>query len=100
MAVTSSLTRVEMRSLLARRRRMDEIDAALEERLFTAFLADIAAGDLSQHPVDDNHFEFALQLGSRVTRSIRCAAWMPCISALPATFSGRRPRDRIAYGGG
>lgn len=64
-AVISSLTRVEMRSLLARRRRMDDIDAALEVRLFAAFLADIAAGDLSQHPVDDNHFEFALQLISR-----------------------------------
>jgi len=60
--IISSVTRVEMRSLLERRRRMAELDPALEARLFAAFLRDFANGDLSLYPVDDARYEVALQL--------------------------------------
>ena len=65
LAVVSSLTRTEMRSLLARRRRMGEIDGALESLLFAAFLDDIAAGALSLVPVADAMFDEAAQLIAR-----------------------------------
>jgi hypothetical protein len=47
--LTTRLTRAEMRSLLARRRRHGELDAALEAQLFAAFLDDIRQGYLVEH---------------------------------------------------
>ena len=64
-AVISSLTRTEMRSLLARRRRMGELDHALESVLFAALLDDIAEGSLSLVRVDDTRFDDAVNLLSR-----------------------------------
>jgi len=64
-AVVSSLTRTEMRSLLARRRRMGDLDPALESLLFAAFLDDIAAGFLSLCHVDDPRFDEAVGLIAR-----------------------------------
>lgn len=65
LALVSSLTYTEMRSLLARRRRMGEIDAALEALLFAAFLDDIAAGSLSLIPVADARYQEAAHLIAR-----------------------------------
>lgn len=42
----SALTQVEMRSLIARRRRLGDIDPLLESRICSTFNADIAAGHL------------------------------------------------------
>lgn len=47
LALIGSLTRVEIRSLLARRRRMGEIGQSLEHLIHAAFLDDIATGALS-----------------------------------------------------
>jgi predicted nucleic acid-binding protein len=47
----SDLTVVEMRSLLARRRREKEIDAAMENRVFATFEEDIRQGFLVCHPL-------------------------------------------------
>jgi predicted nucleic acid-binding protein len=64
-AIISSLTRTEMRALLARRRRMDELDAGLEALLFSALLDDIASGALVLQPVDNAHFDDAATLIAR-----------------------------------
>lgn len=64
-AVISSLTRTEMRSLLARRRRLGDFDAALEALLHSAFLDDIGSGALLLHPVDDARFDDAVHLMGR-----------------------------------
>jgi uncharacterized protein len=64
-AVISSLTRAEKRSLLARRRRMGDFDAALEAVLFSALLDDIASGALLLHPVDNARFDEAVNLIGR-----------------------------------
>lgn len=49
----SSLTVVEMRSLLARRRREREIRPAFEAKVVAAFQGDIDQGHLVCHPVSD-----------------------------------------------
>jgi len=64
-AVISSLTRTEMRSLLSRRRRMSDLNAELESMLFTAFLEDIDRGWLQLYPVEDTRFIEATHLISR-----------------------------------
>ncbi len=67
-AVISSLTRIEMRSLLSRRRRMGDLDARLESVLFAAFLEDIDRGWLQLYPVDDARFAEAANLISRLAK--------------------------------
>ena len=64
-AVVSSLARTELRSLLARRRRMGDLDPAMESLLFATLLDDIAAGFLSLCQVDDLRFDEAVSLIAR-----------------------------------
>ena len=64
-AIISRLTRTEMRSLLSRRRRMNELNAELESVLYAAFLEDIARGWLQEHPVTDACFDEAVNLINR-----------------------------------
>lgn len=64
-AVISSLTQTEMRSLLARRRRMGELNPELESVLYSALVDDIAEGSLQRHPIDDSRFEEAANLIAR-----------------------------------
>jgi predicted nucleic acid-binding protein len=47
--LVTSLTRAEMRSLLARRRRQHDFDAAVEGQVFASFLDDIRQGYLVEH---------------------------------------------------
>jgi hypothetical protein len=47
----SDLTVVEMRSLLARRRREKHVDSKLETRVFATFEDDIRRGFLIRHPI-------------------------------------------------
>lgn len=61
-AVISSLTKTEMRSLFARRRRMCDIDVETESVLFAAFLDDIANGYVQLYPVEDERFDEAINL--------------------------------------
>jgi uncharacterized protein len=47
--IVTSLTRAEMRSLIARRRRQNELAAVLEAQVFASFLDDIRQGYLVEH---------------------------------------------------
>ncbi len=51
-----------MRCLLARRKRMGELDVTLESRIYASFLDDIAQGHLSLYTVQDKHLETASHL--------------------------------------
>ena len=64
-AVISSLTRTEMRSLFSRRRRMGDLTAELESVLFAAFNDDLARGWLQNYTVDDARFAEACNIISR-----------------------------------
>ena len=61
----SSLTAVEMRSLLARRQRDGSIDAVTAGRAFATFEADVFHGHLVRHPVEDSHLFGASNLIAR-----------------------------------
>lgn len=58
----SSLTRIELRCLLARRRRHREISAQLESRIWGLFHQDIRQGHLRVLALDDGHFGSALEI--------------------------------------
>ena len=64
-AVISSLTITEMRSLFSRRRRMGDVSVELEHQLFAAVLEDIDRGWLQRYPLDDARFSEATNLISR-----------------------------------
>ncbi|MEX2534003.1 MAG: type II toxin-antitoxin system VapC family toxin [Trueperaceae bacterium] len=61
-AAISSLTVLEMRSLLARRRREGELNFRQEAKTFAVFEEDIAHGHLTRYPVENNHFPAAVRL--------------------------------------
>lgn len=62
----SRLTVLEFRSLLARRRRTREITLSLENRIFSAFEADIRAGFLLVEPLEDSHVLTAVEIMARL----------------------------------
>lgn len=64
-AVISSLTSTEMRSLLSRRRRMGDLNVELESVLFAAFVEDIERGWLQLYPVDNARYAEANNLIDR-----------------------------------
>ena len=64
-AIISSLTCVEMRSLLARRRRMSEIDVELESTIYASFQDDISHGHLQLYHVENSNLEAAIELIDR-----------------------------------
>ena len=64
-AVISSLTVLEMRSLLSRRRRMGDVSVDLEHQLFAVFLEDIDRGWLQRYPLDDARYSEATTLIAR-----------------------------------
>lgn len=61
-AIISPLTIIEMRSLLARRRRMHEIPESLEMEIFATFQMDIDKRHLHLVPFDPRHFEDATHI--------------------------------------
>ncbi len=61
-AVISTLTKTEMRCLVARRSRMQEISLDLEVKLYATFLEDITQGHLTLYSVQDKHLESATHL--------------------------------------
>ena len=63
----STLTSLEMRCLLARRRRAGEITPETEEQAFSAFEEDLANGHLFLHPVDDDAVQGGLVLVRRLS---------------------------------
>ncbi|MBN1961206.1 MAG: type II toxin-antitoxin system VapC family toxin [Deltaproteobacteria bacterium] len=58
----SSLTITEMRCLLARRRRNNEISPTLEMKIFATMQEDLRQGYLVRHSVNDSHLEAATNL--------------------------------------
>jgi len=58
----SSLTDVEMCSLLARRRREGAFDAGMESRAYATFREDVRRGFLVQHPVTESAMTGASKL--------------------------------------
>lgn len=62
----STLTSLEMRCLLGRRRRAGEIGPDIEARAFSAFEEDVANGHLFLHPVDDDAVRGGLALIGRL----------------------------------
>lgn len=60
--VISSLTITEMRSLLARRRRMHDFNEKIEHQLYAAFLSDIDCGHLVVETFLDQYFIHATHL--------------------------------------
>lgn len=58
----SSLTVTEMRCLLARRKRMGEISAELEQQIFATFTEDVERGFLSRQPLLAQHAQAAIGL--------------------------------------
>jgi hypothetical protein len=64
-AVISSLTRTEIRSLLARRRRMGELDAGLEGVIYATFQDDVSRGHLRLYEISDERFAEAANLIAR-----------------------------------
>ncbi len=86
-AAISSLSVVEFRCLLARRRRAGEIKKTVESRVFAAFEDDVRAGFLQLHPVADDHLIAALGLITRLGRlPLRTldALHLAIIQAIPA----------------
>jgi predicted nucleic acid-binding protein len=61
-AAISSLTAVEMRCLLARRRRATEITAEQEMRCQAVFEDDVGEGYLQLLPLEDSHAQVAIRL--------------------------------------
>jgi hypothetical protein len=62
----SALTMVEMRCLLARRRRSGEITATVEEAAFARFPEDVDRADLLLQPLEDRTLGAALALIGRL----------------------------------
>lgn len=60
--IISELTETEMRCLLARRRRMNELDRESETKIFAVFQNDIASGHLSRPKMEKGCFEQATLL--------------------------------------
>ena len=60
--VISELTETEMRCLLARRRRMKQLDRESELKIFATFQNDIAAGHLMRPAMETGCFEHAVHL--------------------------------------
>jgi len=58
----SDLTRVEMRSLLARHRREKQIDAGMESKIFATFSEDIRCNHLLCHPLPEGLAAGAINL--------------------------------------
>jgi uncharacterized protein len=62
----STLTVVEMRCLLSRHRRSDQLDAATERMVFAQFESDIAQGFLTLAAVEDRHVLAASRMIDRL----------------------------------
>lgn len=58
----STLTALELRSLLSRRRRMQQLSAQQEQEVFATFLDDVGQGHLIQHTMQDRHVTTATAL--------------------------------------
>jgi hypothetical protein len=96
LALISNLTRIEMRSLLARRRRMGEIDETLEHLIYASFLDDIATGALSLRPVEDDRYdEAAILIGRYPEQPLRTLDALHLAVARTAQVDTLATADRV-----
>jgi predicted nucleic acid-binding protein len=96
-AVISSLTIVEMRSLLLRRRRAGELTGAVVERVWATFLNDQSAGALSLIELKDEHLRAAARLLDRVEAPLRTLDAMHLV--LAESTGACATADRLLAGG-
>jgi len=94
----SSLTIVEMRSLLLRRRRSGELSAALTERVWATFSEDRAAGVLTVLEVGDEHVQAAVRMLDRIEAPLRTLDALHLVLAEGAG-GGCATADRILAAG-
>lgn len=95
----SSLTLVEMRCLLARRRRYAEITREQELRCYALFRQDIEEGHLQVEPLADGHLASALLLLDRLSdHSLRTLDALHLAIIEAAGFEVVATADRIMAG--
>lgn len=90
-AIISTLTKTEMRCLLARRKRMHEFDANVEAQIYATFLDDISQGHLVALKVEDKHLESAANLITMLPRHA-----LRTLDALHLAITQHNGLERIA----
>ena len=98
-ALVSSLTIVEMRSLLVRRRRADELEPTLVDRIWTTFQEDQARQSLVVLEVRDEHLSAAARVLDRVESPLRTLDAIHLAVAENAGASQCATADRIMAAG-
>ena len=91
----SSLTIVEMRSLLLRRRRAGELESSVVERIWSTFQEDQAVGSLVVLEVRSEHMSAATRLLDRVEAPLRSLDAMHLAVAENARASECATADRL-----
>lgn len=91
----SSLTVVEMRSLLLRRRRARELESSIVERIWSTFQEDQAVGSLVVLEVTGEHTSAATRLLDRVEAPLRSLDAMHLAVAEAARASECATADRL-----
>ena len=95
-AMISRLTVVELRCLLARRRRAREITAAMESMVFSIFERDIRNGHLVVYPLADGHAAGASDIMVRLkTHPLRTLDALHLAIAQAAGVSVIATADRV-----
>jgi predicted nucleic acid-binding protein len=95
----SSLTIVEMRSLLLRRRRSGELAPALVERVWATFREDQATGAFTVLKLEDEHLAAAARVLDRVEAPLRTLDAMHLALAESAGASACATADRVLAAG-
>jgi predicted nucleic acid-binding protein len=90
-AVVSTLTKTEMRCVLARRKRMQEYDTNVEAQIYATFLDDISQGHLLALKVEDKHLESAANLITMLPEHA-----LRTLDALHLAIAQHHGLDRIA----
>ncbi len=90
-AVISTLSKTELRFLLARRKRTQEISVELENQIYTTFLEDIEQGYLLVHSVENKHLESATHLISMLPEQA-----LRTLDALHLAIAGHYQLETIA----
>lgn len=89
--LVSSLTVVEMCSLLARHRRSGHFDPATEARVFAQFEEDIARGHLLSRPIEHEHVLSASRLIERLQ-----PIGLRTLDAIHLSIAGSLAADELA----
>ncbi len=94
-ALISSLTIVEMRSLLLRRKRLKELDSGVVERIWSTFQEDQAVGSLVVLEITSESMSAATRLLDRVEAPLRSLDAMHLAVAEAARASECATADRL-----